>query len=504
LGEAGDERSDLYSLGVILYQLVTGQLPYDAETPLAIILKHLNSPIPSSLKLNPSLPDAVDAFIHKAIAKEPQDRYQTANEMIDDLARLERGEAIAPSPERARSVTPSGAIQTVEIPRVEAPTPSRESVSAASVPPRRGFPWWAWLAILVGIGVGGYLIASAAGLLPPPTDSGAGATQTAIAIIAAAESATPVPPSDTPTDAPTATPSSTPTSTNTPTETPTPSDTPTPTRTPVPTDTHTPTATPSPTPATPIAQPRRGILMRIGPGYQYPQNGNISIGDILDIKGISQNNLWFYVIQSNGLPGWVDAGQINIYGNISQVPVRPAPTNTPTWTPTITRTPSPTATATPSRTPTVTPTPTQTFTPTISPTATSNATATFAALTQAAVNATGTTSACTFAYEIKSQNPPDNGQIQVNTDYERVITLFNSGTCAWEPNTNLRFVDGEDFNAGPTIFIDQRVEVGATYELHFVGKTPSRNGNRSGNWQLRTPGGLPIGEPITISLQVYG
>jgi hypothetical protein len=244
--------------------------------------------------------------------------------------------------------------------------------------------------------------------------------------------------------------------------------------------------------------------MRIGPGNQYPQNGNISIGDDLHIKGISQDSLWFYVIQPNGLSGWVDAGQIDIFGNISQVPVRPAPTNTATWTPTITRTPSPTYTPTPSRTPTISPTPSPTFTPTISPTPTANSTATFAALTQAAVNATGTTAACTFAYEIKSQAPPDGAQIPVNTDYERVITLFNSGTCAWETNTNLRFISGEDFNAGPTIFIDQRIEVGATYELHFVGKTPARNGLKSGQWQLRTPGGLPIGDPITITLQVYG
>ncbi|MEO8608840.1 MAG: protein kinase, partial [Chloroflexota bacterium] len=503
LGEAGDERSDLYSLGVILFQLVTGGLPYDAETPLAIILKHLNSPIPSPLKLNPNLPEAVDAFIMKAIAKEPQDRYQTANEMIEDLGRLERGEAIAPTPARTGTLQ-SGAIDTVEIPRVEAPAPPQAAAVSQGAPPRKGFPWWAWVAILAGIVAGGYLIGSAAGIFGQSVDSGASATQTAVAMIAAVDSATPPTPSDTPTDTPTATPTLTPTQTNTPTNTSTPSNTPTSTNTPVPTDTPSPSATPSPTPATPIAQPVRSIFMRIGPGNQYPQNGNINLGDDLHIKGISQDNLWFYVIQPNGLPGWVDAGQVNIYGNIGQVPVKPAPTNTPTWTPTITRTPSPTLTSTPSNTPTVTPTPSLTFTPTITATSTANATATFAVLTQAAVNATGTTQACSFAYEIKSQEPPDGAQIPVNTAYERVITLFNSGTCAWEPNTNLRFVEGEDFNAGPTIFIDKRVEVGDTYELHFVGKTPSRNGNKSGKWQLRTPGGLPIGEPITITLQVYG
>ncbi|GAB4518732.1 MAG: hypothetical protein OHK0046_26720 [Anaerolineae bacterium] len=89
VGETGDERSDLYSLGIILYQMTTGELPYDADTPLALILKHLNDPIPSALAHNPALPPRVDDIIQKSIAKEAQDRYQTANEMIADIVALE-------------------------------------------------------------------------------------------------------------------------------------------------------------------------------------------------------------------------------------------------------------------------------------------------------------------------------------------------------------------------------------------------------------------------------
>ena len=95
LGEAGDERSDLYSLGVILYQLATGQLPYDAETPLAIILKHLNEPTPSARTINPDLPEAIDQIIQRLMAKDPADRYQTANELIADLDRFEHGLPLA-------------------------------------------------------------------------------------------------------------------------------------------------------------------------------------------------------------------------------------------------------------------------------------------------------------------------------------------------------------------------------------------------------------------------
>ena len=80
-GEPGDARSDIYALGVILYQLCTGHLPFDADTPYAIILKHLTAPLPPPRALRPDLPVAFERVILKALAKDPAARYQTASEM---------------------------------------------------------------------------------------------------------------------------------------------------------------------------------------------------------------------------------------------------------------------------------------------------------------------------------------------------------------------------------------------------------------------------------------
>ncbi len=89
-----DLRSDIYSLGVVLYEMATGGVPFTGETPLAIAYQHVREPVPSARRFNPAIPVDLDLIITKALQKDPSDRYQTSAEMRADLNRFEQGKEI--------------------------------------------------------------------------------------------------------------------------------------------------------------------------------------------------------------------------------------------------------------------------------------------------------------------------------------------------------------------------------------------------------------------------
>ncbi|HWH05317.1 MAG TPA: Stk1 family PASTA domain-containing Ser/Thr kinase, partial [Gaiellaceae bacterium] len=167
-GAPVDQSSDLYSTGIVLYELLTGRVPFTGETPVEIAMKHLSQPPEPPSAHRPDVPRDLDYVVLRALAKDPAERYRTADEMDSDLDRIARGIGVsAETAEAATSVLsrtevtdalttvrPAGAAATA----ATAYTPGRYYEYDA--PPRRRSLWpWLLALLLIGVGlVGGYLV----------------------------------------------------------------------------------------------------------------------------------------------------------------------------------------------------------------------------------------------------------------------------------------------------------------------------------------------------------
>ena len=171
-GDGIDGRADIYALGVILYEMVTGKQPYQADTPLGLAIKHITEPVPRILEANPSLPVWMEKVISTAMAKSPEDRFSTAVELVETIKAFLRGqtpESMVPS--STVKVSPFNKTATVKKQK------AAQSDSATSIQTRRRNPAYTIIGgviLLLILGGGAYFFGGGemlAGMFAAPTNT---------------------------------------------------------------------------------------------------------------------------------------------------------------------------------------------------------------------------------------------------------------------------------------------------------------------------------------------